>query len=170
MSVQGKSQRPEENRDRRRSGIFLPIVIGLVVAVVGGLIVWQVQREHRIDLSVERTFLDRYNSLVTSGEQARDESYGMLTTDFQNAPGHSRAKYEEFWSTVRSVDLGDDLDRFNNSDNAFAFTLNYVYRDGHRDANRVIFRMSCSWFHSHVPFQRCSAGDIKTAEVALSKS
>jgi hypothetical protein len=137
---------------RRRRGAWLPLLVGLALLLVLGVIAWAVlgggddgsrepvaqpssgkpsgatspaQPPDRPTADGIETFVENYLATVTSDP---DAAFAMLTPGFQDASGGIKG-YRGFWDTIRTADVVS----FSNADPdnlTVGYTVEYTRKDG----------------------------------------
>jgi hypothetical protein len=138
------------------------ITIGLLVAVVGGLILaWAQPRvgEQEIDQVVATKFLtDYYKDVVRPS--SREESWSKLTSEFQTQPKvGGREGYWDFWDTIRQVNVADvdPQDRRND----FRARLIYKLVNGKSQLINTTYRLKCIPWYERLPSLTCKQEHIR---------
>jgi hypothetical protein len=135
----------------------------LTIAVVGGLIVaWTTPRlgEQEIDPDLAYEFLTDYYTEVVE-PNSRDEAWRKPAPEFQTQYRKvgGRKGYEDFWNTVRQVNVADVVPQ----DRKNEFRARKIYIRANSQSQRIdtTYRLKCIPWYQRLPSLTCKQEHIR---------
>lgn len=137
------------------------MLVGIIVAVLGGLTVAATfdPASEEIERRVAQDFFERY---WTTAPQHPDQTYGLMTDQYQADKSPTFEGYRAYFRKYRSVEV-KAVHQTEHRD-YFDVSLKYTLRNGMTVSETQAWKLDCPWLRSHASFLKCDAENLKISD------